>query len=168
MSYTFDSLFKNQEELKEFLLYAEFASGSYSTVYFINDTLCIKETTDKAYLLFVNKIYPENNNKHFVNIYDIKILDGVHYILMERLSIDNTEEIWQICMAAEEAGYWEKDISLWIGLSDSFDSALKTLDTWYDNIYKKHKIYYDLRFTNVLKRGNDFVIVDPWSTNPID
>lgn len=163
--YKIFDIFKDELEINNFMLNpeTEWERGSFSKVYFIDDNLCLKVTTDEPYLLFVNLILENEYNKHFIEIYDNIIINDVHYILMERLNHDNSESFIERQFEAERGGYHEKDTCLWLGMNNSFDNALNLLDSWFDELHKEHNLEFDLRFKNILRRSDrTLVIADPW------
>lgn len=139
----------------------EVYSGGYSRVYVISENLVIKETDDEEYLKFVNVVQNSTYHKSFPVIYDVQIINNVHYLLMEKLEkfYSDHED------SAEIAGYAEKCSDLWIGYDEELDKALTTLDNvWYGLDKNLDQPCWDLRTSNIMKRRNGaLVITDPWS-----
>lgn len=136
--------------------------GGYSKVYLISDSLVIKETDDEQYLKFVDVVLDSTYHKSFPFIWDVKVINNVHYILMERLFEDD----WLYLREdeAEIAGYAEKDSDLWRGLNGEIDKALTTLDKAWDSMKDYERPEWDLRACNIMKRKDGTpVITDPWS-----
>ncbi len=139
----------------------EVYSGGYSKVYVISENLVIKETDDEEYLKFVDVVKDSTYHKSFPVIWDVQVINNVHYILMERLQrfYSDHED------SAEIAGYAEKCSDLWRGYDKELDKALTTLDNVWDGLDKHlDRPSWDLRTSNIMKRRDGtLVVTDPWS-----
>ncbi len=139
----------------------EVYSGGYSKVYVISENLVIKETDDEEYLKFVDVVKDSTYHKSFPVIWDVQVINNVHYILMERLQrfYSDHED------SAEIAGYAEKCPDLWRGYDKELDKALTTLDNVWDGLDKHFdQPSWDLRTSNIMKRRDGtLVVTDPWS-----
>ena len=158
-----EDFYATNDDLAEALeLCLNVKQGGYSKVYLISDSLVIKETDDEQYLKFVDVVLDATYHKSFPFIWDLKVINNVHYILMERLFEDD----WLYLRAdeAEIAGYAEKDSDLWRGLNEEIDKALTTLDNAWDSMTDYERPEWDLRACNIMKRKDGTpVITDPWS-----
>lgn len=151
--------YETEDDLADALeMCKEVYSGGYSEVYVISDNLVIKETDDEEYLKFVSVVQNSTYHKSFPVIYDIQVINNVHYILMEKLEnfYSDHED------SAEIAGYAEKCSDLWRGYDEDLDKALTTIDdAWVEFVYPP---CWDLRTSNIMKREDgSLVITDPWS-----
>lgn len=132
--------------------------GGYSKVYLITDNLVIKETDDEQYLKFVDVVLNSTHHKSFPVIWDVQVINKVHYVLMERLSV--VEGLYDREDEAEMAGYAEKVSGLW----GELDRALDTLDNAWNSMDDYDKPEWDLRSSNIMQRKDGtLVITDPWS-----
>lgn len=130
-------------------------------MYVISENLVIKETDDEEYLKFVDVVQNSTYHKSFPVIYDVQVINNVHYILMEKLEkLYSDHEV-----SSEIAGYAEKDSDLWRGYDNELDKALTTLDNVWHGLDKNlDQPCWDLRTSNIMKRRNGtLVITDPWS-----
>lgn len=155
-------LYETEDDLVDALeMCKEVYSGGYSKVYVILENLVIKETDDEEYLKFVAVVQGSTYHKSFPVIYDVQVINSVHYILMEKLEkfYSDHED------STEIAGYAEKCSDLWRGYDEELDKALTTLDNVWDGLDKHlDQPCWDLRTSNIMKRKDGIlVITDPWS-----
>lgn len=136
----------------------DMCSGGFSNVYFISENLVIKETDDEAYLKFVDVVQDSTCHKSFPVIWDVQVINNVHYILMEKLQRFYSDP--EDC--AEIAGYAEKCPDLWRGYDNELDKALTTLDNAWEDLLDRPR--WDLRTSNIMKRRDGtLVVTDPWA-----
>lgn len=155
----FSDYYETEDDLADALdMCEEVYSGGYSKVYVISENLVIKETDDEEYLKFVDVVRDSTYHNSFPVIWDIQVINNVHYILMERLQRFYSDH--EDC--AEIAGYAEKCSDLWRGYDNELDKALTTLDNAWENILDRPS--WDLRTSNIMKRRDGtLVVTDPWS-----
>lgn len=158
-----EDFYATNDDLAEALeLCPNVKQGGYSKVYLISDSLVIKETDDEQYLKFVDVVMKSTYQRSFPVIWDVQVINKVHYILMERLS--DAECLYHREDEAEVAGYAEKDSDLWGGFGLELDKALNTLDNAWDSMDDYDKPEWDLRTSNIMQREDGtLVITDPWS-----
>lgn len=169
--YTFKDLFIDEVGLFDYLNGSETSSGSFSTVYLLDlpalsVELCVKETTDPAYLEYIKFLNEfASYSQHYPKIYDITVIDGVTYLLMERLDRSVGGVLSEIVYGAEIQGYCDRDPSLFKGLCPSFDLALDEMEEWFNSNSIKIDSFWDLRDENIMVRHSDgaYVITDPWA-----
>jgi hypothetical protein len=156
-------IFKNEDDLANWLEshgHNTKFRGSFSTVYILDEDLVIKETEDEAYLKFLEYVLA-SNSEHFPIVYDVVVINDCHYVLMERLSFGDDVHS-EVQFYAESQGWQTYNNELWKGVySKSFDTTLDYLEYYYEKCLKQD-LEWDLRFTNIMFRGNVPVITDPF------
>jgi hypothetical protein len=153
--YKIFDIFKSEEDLFNVLDSVDVNEGSFSLVYSLFDDLVIKETDDNAYLRFI-EVTSNLNSQHLPIVYDVQKIGVLYYVLMEKLEVSDLS--FSLNHTAECAGYMEKDICVFKGVSESLDSILDILDN-----LKPDDVQWDLRELNVMQRScGTLVITDPW------
>jgi hypothetical protein len=156
-------MFKDEDDLADWLDSRGHNTkfrGSFSTVYILDEDLVIKETDDEAYLKFLEYVQV-NTSEHFPTVYDVVVINDCHYVLMERLC-EGDDDHAEIQFCAENQGWYGCDPELWKGTySESFDTTLVYLEHYYEK-HMKQDYDWDLRFSNIMFRGDVPVITDPF------
>lgn len=145
------------------------ARGEHCEVYNYTKTKVLKvvEYQCSGQLTFIEFCKQQKTNKeHLPKIYDVKTHGRKTYIIMEKLE-EVGDNMYIIQESAESLGWFERDISLWKGLSDSFDELLDDLECWFGDITEKADARlhnWDLHAGNIMIRPSDkkLVVVDPW------
>lgn len=137
--------------------------GSYSSVYYVSDTLIVKVTNDVAYLKFVEFTSDNRNLLHLPKIHDKIVSGNLTYLLMDKLYNIVDEQLSIMNITAENAGWYEKDAEVWMGVVDTLDTTLTKLVEFWNVNYEKYDLQWDLHDGNMMQDINGgLVILDPW------
>lgn len=137
--------------------------GSYSSVYYVSDTLVVKVTNDVAYLKFAEFISDNRDLQHLPKIHDKIVSGNLTYLLMDKLYNIEDEQLSIMNITAENAGWYEKDAEVWMGIVDTLDTTLTKLVEFWNVNYERYGLQWDLHDGNMMQDINGgLVILDPW------